>query len=426
MRKFFVLLKKELKELLTLQIIAPLILTAVLFIFIGNLLGKEQEKNKQPQDVIVLNKDQSAISEELISILGKNNLNIETVSPSTSAEDALDQAKNQNKVALIIIPENFSSSILNSEKKTLEMYTIIRNFSMMGGQKYGMVVAAVQSSNEVLSNMVMQKFVGSADPTILKNPLRLNEHIVVGQKQANISPAVVMSFVSQQTMFIPIILFFVIIMASQMIATAIANEKENKTLETLLSSPVDRRLIVIAKMAAAGIVALLASLVYIYGFRSYMQGVVGGEGMAKDVSEVIQNLGLTFNIQGYILLGLSLFVGILVALAIALILGAFAEDVKSTAGLTTPLMVLVMIPYFLTLFLDINSLSPTLRYLTYAIPFSHIFLAAPNIFLGHYLPVILGIIYQAIVFVVFAFIAARIFSSDLIMTMKLNFSKKKQ
>jgi len=347
-----------------------------------------------------------------------------TIDPSVSLDNALNQAREGNKIALLVIPADFENKLLAPDQKSIEVYTIIRGFSITSGQKYNAVVSAVELMNRGISNILLAKNLPTVNPDLIKSPVRVNDFLVVGGKKANINPALVMGFVTQQTMFIPIILFFVIVFASQMIATAIATEKENKTLETLLTTPVDRRLIVISKMTAAGIVALLASLIYLYGFRSYMQGITGGQ-VISAVVEAIKALGLTFTPLGYVLLGISLFVGILAALSIALILGAFAEDIKSVAGLTAPLMVLVAIPYFLTLFLDVNSLSPILRYITYAIPFSHIFLAAPNIFLGNYLAVVWGILYQLVFFLVFAMLAAKIFSTDLIMTLKLNFGKKK-
>jgi len=423
-RKFYILLKKEIRELLTLQIIAPLVLTAVLFIAIGGILGKEQKKAQAPQEVLLQNLDKGALSQTAANILDSANLKTETIDPSVSLDNALNQAREGNKIALLVIPADFENKLLAPDQKSIEVYTIIRGFSITSGQKYNAVVSAVELMNRGISNILLAKNLPTVNPDLIKSPVRVNDFLVVGGKKANINPALVMGFVTQQTMFIPIILFFVIVFASQMIATANATEKENKTLETLLTTPVDRRLIVISKMTAAGIVALLASLIYLYGFRSYMQGITGGQ-VISAVVEAIKALGLTFTPLGYVLLGISLFVGILAALSIALILGAFAEDIKSVAGLTAPLMVLVAIPYFLTLFLDVNSLSPILRYITYAIPFSHIFLAAPNIFLGNYLAVVWGILYQLVFFLVFAMLAAKIFSTDLIMTLKLNFGKKK-
>jgi ABC-2 type transport system permease protein len=110
----------------------------------------------------------------------------------------------------------------------------------------------------------------------------------------------------------------------------------------------------------------------------------------------------------------------MVALSIAVILGAFAEDLKSVQIMITPLMMLVLLPYLLTMFIDINTTSPVLKWLIYAIPFSHPFLAAQFIFAHNFAMVILGIVYQFALFVVFATIAARIFSTDRILTMKLN------
>jgi len=123
-------------------------------------------------------------------------------------------------------------------------------------------------------------------------------------------------------MVIPIVLMLVIILASQMIAASIAGEKENKTLETLLSTPVARGALVTAKMTASGIVALVSAAAYMVGMNSYMGSLIGDTGGTSTVvSQAIQKLGLVFNAQGYVLLGLSVFAGIMVALSISVILG---------------------------------------------------------------------------------------------------------
>jgi ABC-2 type transport system permease protein len=45
--------------------------------------------------------------------------------------------------------------------------------------------------------------------------------------------------------------------------------------------------------------------------------------------------------------------------------------------------------------------------------------------LGHYPAVLYGILYMAVVFAVLVFLAARIFSTDRVLTMKLRWRKKK-
>jgi len=114
----------------------------------------------------------------------------------------------------------------------------------------------------------------------------------------------------------------------------------------------------------------------------------------------------------------------MVALSIAVILGAFAEDLKSVQILIMPLMMVVLLPYLITMFIDINTASPVLKWLIYAIPFSHPFLAAQFIFAHNFTMVIGGIIYEFALFFVLAVVAARIFSTDRILTMKLNTARR--
>jgi ABC-2 type transport system permease protein len=202
-------------------------------------------------------------------------------------------------------------------------------------------------------------------------------------------------------------------------------EKQNKTLETLLTVPIPRTSIVAAKMLAAGIVGLLSAVIYMVGMKSYMGGMMGSVGTSAPVNAVIKQLGLTLTGNGYLLLGISLFFALLCGLAMATILGVLAEDFRSAQSLMLPIMLLIFIPYLLSFFADINSLPLPVKLLVLAIPFSHPFLATPNIMLGHYPAVLYGILYMAVVFLVLVVIAARIFSTDRVLTMKLRWGKKK-
>jgi ABC-2 type transport system permease protein len=183
-------------------------------------------------------------------------------------------------------------------------------------------------------------------------------------------------------------------------------------------------------MLSAGLVSLVMAGIYMLGIKNFNTGISGvmsggASNVTGNAEQVASELGLKLSTLGLIELGAILFLAILLALAIAMILGSFSEDAKSAQGVVAPLMILVMIPYFLTLFLDVSTLSPVIRYIIYAIPFSHIFLAVPNILLGNHLFVLGGAIYLLVLFIIFVLLAAKIFSSDLILTLKLNFSKKK-
>ncbi|HEY1074566.1 MAG TPA: ABC transporter permease [Patescibacteria group bacterium] len=422
MKKFFLLLKKEIRELLTPLMVLPILVTVVLFGAIGKIGKIESEKAKSPQTITVIDQDNSSLSQQITTALGASNFKV----VSAKLEDGATLAQTNNSVAYLLIPADLEDKVQSAQSPTLELHTFVRSLSASASTKQAIVKGAVAAINEAVSNQLL-KSQTSLDPAFAKQPIHVDEFVAVADREAHVSYEEVLGFVQSQTYFIPIILFLVIVFASQLIATSIATEKENKTLETLLSTPVSRQSIVAAKLVAAGLMALLFSAVYMIGFRSYMDGVTGG--LSMDVqgatAEALRSLGLKFGALEYALLGLSLFVGILAALSVALILGAFAEDVKSVQGVVTPLMVLVMIPYFLVMLTDFSTLPQAAQWAVYAIPFAHPFLAIQNIALHHYPAVLYGILYELAFFLVAVYAASRIFSSDYIVTLKLNFSKKK-
>jgi len=427
MRKFMVLLRKELGELLTPQMLVPIAVTILMFAFIGNIVSG-QDGTAATRTVIVVDQDTSTASALVIGAIEQVGFTADVrVDGDVSAAVAELKSKDATSRLLVVIPEGFGQRLSDVEQPTIVTYSALHNLSVTGSQEVSALKGAIASVSEAVSAQMLAEKVGTSDLEALKNPLTVDEHVIVGDKEAAASPDLISGFISQQTTFIPIILFIVTIFASQMVATTIANEKENKTLETLLAVPVARSALVGAKMLAAGAVALLLAGAYMIGLRYYMNGLQAGLGGADmGSSSVLTELGLNLGVGDYALLGLTLFFAILAAISIALILGAFAENVRAVQSLLTPLMLMLMLPYFLVLFLDIDTISPALRLLVYAIPFSHPFMAGPNLFLGNYGMVWAGIAYEFVWFVVFLILAARIFSSDRILTMKLDLGKKRR
>lgn len=427
MNRFVTLLRKELRELLTLQMILPFVFVVLIFFFIGNIAGNETRKASAPQWIGVVDQDRSPLATEITGLLARQNFRIRSFRGQTLTA-ALRQARDEKIAAVLVIPPGFAREIAATRQVRIPVYSIIRNFSLLGSLGSQAATGAITTINDYLSDRLLtQRAIGS--PAALKNPVSPKSYVLIGSRSAAIAPDLVSGFITSQTAFLPIVMFLIIVIASQMIAVSIASEKENKTLETLLATPISRVSLVTAKMVAAGIVSLLIAILYLFGFQSYMNGVTGGFNTAAahnpQLAAAIARLGLTLDLPAYLLLGGSLFLSILIALAISLILGAFAEDVKSAQGLIAPITFLIMIPYFLTMFVDLNSAAPLLRFIVYAIPFSHPFLAGPFLFLHNYTAVVYGLIYQAAFLIILVIVAARIFASDRVLTMKLSFKKGK-
>jgi len=424
-KKFLVLLKKEIKELITLQTVLPMLIMVIVFALIGNMMSKETAKLAAPQSILILNQDTISAGNKISGILESASFKPEVLTGIDIAE-TLNKAKKNKVSSILIITNGFEDNMNNFRPQPIVIYKIAENFSISSDVKYSGLDRAVSVINTYYSNEWISKNKTGIEPEILKNPVKANEFVNIKNKIANVPLSAVSGYIKKQTIFIPIILFMVIILASQMVAMAVASEKENKTFEILLSSPINRKTIIFAKLIAAGLVALLLAGVYMIGMNSYIKGMTGGSISTGDgLMSIFASLGIIITPIGYLMLGLSLFMGILVGLSIAMILGILSENIKSVQAAITPLMILILLPYFLVLFLDINTISPVLKYVIYAIPFSHPFLAAQNIILGNYMPIIYGIIYQFVVFMIFVIISTKIFSSDKVITLRIKFGKRR-
>jgi ABC-2 type transport system permease protein len=426
MKKFMVLFKKEIKSLITLQLIIPIVIMIVLFSLIGNIIGKESKKASEPKDIAVLDYDGTFLSKEIINTLSLSNFKVHFLENINTKDEAIEKIKREKIQTLIIFPSGFQENILRYIPSEIEVYNVMKGFSFISIMQSVSTNAILNSINESISDRyISEKFIGM-NPQSIKKPIKIKSYVMVKDRISETTIEAISNAITSQNAFIPIILMIVIIFSSQMIASSIAQEKENKTLETLLTIPINRTSIIFAKMLSSGVVALIMSFVYIIGMRNYLSGVSFGAfgGATQDIPKILNELGLTFNATTYALLGISLFLAILCALSLSMILAVYADSVQSAQTLLTPLMVMVLIPYFLSLFFDFNSLPFLIKIIVFLIPFSYPFISTSYLLFGNFFIPVIGIIYEVIFFLICLFIATKIFSSDKILTTKLKLTRK--
>ena len=424
MRKFGVLLKKELKELFTWQALLPILISVLLFTLLGSVIGDameaEQGHTAGGEKLVVLDLDGTSLSGDVIKVLNQAGFNVSTKHQG-EVLDIIHEAQQLEARAVLVIHQGFEQNALQAVPQTIDTYSILTDLSLMGQTGDATLEAAIAQVNEYVSDMLIKKgIIISVDPNAIKNPVIKSDYLYMNDQISNVSALEVKGFLMSQSTLLPVVMFMIIIYASQLLITALAAEKENKTMETLLSTPVNRGAIITAKMTAAGISALVYAVVYMFSFRNYMGKLMGGNVASAEVQNALEQLGLVLGVGDYILLGISLFAGILVALALACILGAFAEDVKKAQGYITPVMLLTLIPYLISMFVDLNGAPILVKILFYMIPFSHPFQAASHLLLNQYLPVVLGILYELALLCVLVWFAARIYASDKIFIVKHN------
>lgn len=209
-------------------------------------------------------------------------------------------------------------------------------------------------------------------------------------------------------------------MAGQLAATSVAMEKEQKTLEVLLSLPVRRINILIGKLSGVIVVSMFATVSYIVGFSFYFSSMGLSAGNVD-----LAALGLSPEPMGIALLAVALLLSFVSALSLAVLLSVFTKDVRSAQSLMGILYIPIMIPALVLMFAPINTLPGGIQAVVLAIPFSYPIIASQALYTQQYLYVVLGIVYQAVFTAGVLALAARVFSTEKIMTARLEFGKKK-
>ncbi|WP_051540204.1 ABC transporter permease [Ruminococcus sp. FC2018] len=423
--KFSVLLRKELKEMLSVTTIATMFLTVFILIFAGKAMSKAvDEVKKEATTINICDRDQTDFTKAMLDIMDKNEtMNVNRV--EIGSDDFTKELKNTDYKNVVIIPKGFTAQVEKHETATVKFAQKMTSIATFSNINTGSKIALEMLQTGIKSTIYAQSKLDTGTVKQLEDPIKLEEYTVISDKQDQVASEKVAGIMNTQSMLIPIVMFLLIMYSSQMIMGAISTEKLDKTLETLLSSPVSRLSVISAKMLSAAIVAALQAAVYMFGMNKMMDGITGGMADNKNFDEILQNLGLSMKWTDYLMVGAQMFVTILIVLSVSIILGALAKDAKSAQTLQMPIMFCAMIPYFVTMFIDIKTASPAIKYVTMAIPFTHAFIANQNVMFGDYTTYFIGLGYQFVLLCICMFLALRIFMSDRIFTLTLGGGKKK-
>lgn len=440
--KFGNLLKKELRELLTKQAIISMVFTMVLLIVMGQVIGgamqdADDSAEEAANNIALCNQDDSEFTKNMLENMENTNVTLVEL----ESDDYAAELERLDRKSLIIIPQGFGDSIVNQRKVgEVKFVNTLKGGGFTSTMSTATATEAVSSIEKACSDELMRNDYGVTDAEIelAKNPVSTTEYTVHKGKTAAASSAGISAVLMLQSMIAPFAIFFLLLMAAQMIMTAISTEKIDKTLETLLSAPVPRMTVLMAKMVAAVITALLNALFMMIGFVFYMLGMAGsaaGEmadavtstgaveavnGATVSISQAMADLGIALSPADYVLFAIQLFLTLAIGLAISLILGAMATDVKSVQTLTMPIMIAVMIPFFVSMFMDVNDMSPVFKTIIYAIPFTHTYTALTNLMNGDMIIFWGGLAYQIIFFAVCMFLAVKMFTTDKLFTMSFS------
>ena len=415
------LLKKELSELLNKQMLLGLLVSFILIVMLGFVMTSTVSGTiEESGEVHIIDLDQTDFTGQIVSKLEEKGYTVKKISENQPYEVILSE-QNWNDAA--VLPEGMTDLLLNQQKACqIDSVTALKTTSTMS-----IAFAENNSADYVISvvSTLLSEMYLTEDMAFLETPVTTTPYTVANGKSVQANSAALVGSLAMFDQLMPLVLFLLIVLTSQTIITAVAAEKTDKTLETLLSSPVPRSVIIGAKMLAALITAFIYAAVYGAGFLVSLLANVDRTAENVDIAEAFtsmintqdafRTLGLQIPFLGWVGVIIQLLLTIGIALTASMILGGLVEDAKGSQMASLPILVSTMFPYVLSMVSDIRGMD-SMKYLLYCIPFTHTFIATgclrfhdTGLFFG-------GMIYQIIFLAGIAFAALKLYQSDILFT----------
>jgi ABC-type Na+ efflux pump, permease component len=405
---------------------------------VGTMVGEQTADISEPSEIGVVNLDDGTLYSD-VAVDGIRSfyddpdqyvIMISGISETSVEErnsDILRAMEDNDLDTLLVIEKGFHDKItagVTGDGGRVSTYWNQTDAGMMSSLSTATAYSVIASMSDEISKHLIGDG-SSLDPVFTMNPLNAGSQstILNGTVKEGVTPADVYNAVYAQSMFLPIMVMMIIITIGGTIIGSIGNEKENKTMETLLTLPVGRTTIVGGKLVGSAIVGLIYGGMYmigIYFMTSGMSSMNGGNSIS------LADLGLVLSLMDWTAVIAILFLSIMCALGLCMIMGAFAKNYKSAQTMTLPLSILAMVPMFITMFSSFQALPAPIQAVTFAIPFSHPMMAMQNLMFGETALVLYGMIYLVLFSLAALYITVRLYKSDILVTGLIRKNKGKK
>ena len=419
--------KKELRELLTPGTIVSILLVVIMFSVLGSAMSGESESEAAPKEIGIVYDGADGFNDdiysghklgEILQLAYKSTYSVDNAEPYLHLMDAsptdqnaiADELRDKKYAVAMVIPSELATNLSAKQQTNVQMYYVYVQTGIFGAASSITGSVFMDSVNKILEGYII-----ATDVAFTMIPLKEQSDytLINGNLCEGITPYQISATLMGQSMLIPIIVMMVIVIVGSIVISSMGSEKENKTLETLLTLPIKRTVIVSGKLLAAAIMGLVYGACYMVGMMMYTNGLTSGiSGSSSDISRY----GLVMDPLDWVILMVVLFLAIFSALGICMILGAFTKNYKMAQTMTLPISGLALIPMFILMFSSWESLPLIGQIGLFAIPFSHPMMAMDNLMFGNMLLVLEGIVYLLVFDIIMILITVRIYNSDILIT----------
>jgi ABC-2 type transport system permease protein len=279
----------------------------------------------------------------------------------------------------VIVPYGFYENL-----SKLDGVAVMIVRSMVGNYASQEVTSLISSIVSQLSNQIVVERVEelaklanvSIVPSQLLNPIQLSSGYYLPSGAAATQQQVQLSF---SVRLLEFSLFFVVNPAIVLVTDSFLGEKERKTLEVLLSSPIPKESLVLGKLTSAAVMGFIIALADSGGVIIYFL-MLAGYGLRLTPTLLMLNL-----------VDAAVLVFMTSALVTPIILRS--PSVRAAQASSYAVMMVALGIYFSALFVNVQSLPTFLKVLLLAIPFTEASTALTSFVLGQ---AALAVVYIAI------------------------------
>ncbi|MCS6784561.1 MAG: ABC transporter permease [Candidatus Caldarchaeum sp.] len=420
--KTFVLVRKELKELLSEKtiVIGVVLLPLVLFPFLGitfSLVGESTQERESGISMVVVDIDRGKYATLFIQALEKAGFRVNVV--HEEADDVREFVIKSGSEVVLIIHQGFTRNLSDGKPAAVDVYVYVTTVSFNFYDQISSITGRVAAANTMLGEaLASESFV---QLSFYKDPVKITGGFVYRDRivSSDDAASLFQSFFAT-SFFVPLVLFIVVATSGTIAATSIGLEKEAKTLEMLLTMPISRSSILTAKLLGSTAIALMGTASMIFGLTFYISNL-------PIPAAPTPGLMLQFSPVTMALLGLLLFVSLVATLGLGILAGVLAGDVRGGQQLAGLLqMPLIFPPMLLLLFVDFSALPQPVSFILLLNPFTHLMLALQALNAGDYATYFLHLAGMAVFMTATLLLASTLFKGERLLTMRLKISRKTQ
>lgn len=378
MKSILTVFKKELTRFLTdrrmlVTLIMPGILIFLVYSLMGNFMGSMFGGDDVSPDtqyiVYIENRPQGF---EVFD--SPRDMKI-AVNPDDGAEQAiLDKISDETAHLYIVYEEGFGDKLAAGEKPNVDIY--YNSLNVQSQYVYAYYTACLERA--------LSRYTLNGDA---------NKSYDVAE-ESDVASYVI-------TMILPMILNVLLLSGCLAVASeSVAGEKERGTIATLLVTPVKREYLVLGKVFALALLALVSATSSFLGLIFSLPSLIGVE-----LSAISYGFGEYAALFGVIVITVLLFTVVLT------IISTFAKSVKEATALATPVMVLVMVMSLATSLFSIEGIAG------YFVPFFNMVLCMTSILSMSFSPVgfLITLAVDAAAFALGVFAIVKMFNSEKVM-----------